>query len=82
VKQRAKVTEREKKDGTKEVLIEFDSPYKDYKDYLTRRYTGGGWFVDKQEEIKLGELTATCYEIKVESSPTTAPSTSSPGSTT
>jgi hypothetical protein len=66
VRERAKVSQREKKDGTKEVLIEFDSPYKDYKDFLTRRYTGGGWFVSKEEEVKLGDVTATAYEIKVE----------------
>jgi hypothetical protein len=66
VKERAKVSERERKDGTKEVLIEYDSPYKDYKDFLTRRYTGGGWYVSKEEEVKLGEISATVYEIKVE----------------
>ena len=66
VKERAKVEQREKKDGTKETLVIFDSPYKDYQDYMKRRYTGGGWFIDKQEEQKLGELSVTCYEIKVE----------------
>ncbi len=66
VKERAKVTKKEDKDGNKTVLIEFDSPYKDYKDYMTRRYSGGGWFVDKQEDVKVGDVTATCYEIKVE----------------
>jgi hypothetical protein len=66
VRERAKISEREKKDGTKEVLIEFDSPYKNYKDYLTRRYTGGGWYVSKEEEVKLGDCSATVYEIKVE----------------
>src|SRR5689334_9644302 len=66
VKERAKVSQREKKDGTKEVLIEFDSPYKDYKDFLTRRYQGGGWYVSKEEQVKLGDLSATAYEIKVE----------------
>jgi hypothetical protein len=66
VKERAKVEQREKKDGTKETLIVFDSPYKDYQDYMKRRYTGGGWFVDKQEETKLGDVAVTCYEIKVE----------------
>lgn len=66
VKERAKVTKKEDKDGNTTVLIEFDSPYKDYKDYMTRRYSGGGWFVDKETEVKLDGLTATAYEIKVE----------------
>jgi len=66
VKERAKVEKREKKDGTKEVLILLDSPYKDYPDYMKRSYSGGGWFVDKQEEQKIDDVAVTCYEIKVE----------------
>ncbi|MBK7644168.1 MAG: hypothetical protein IPJ19_14165 [Planctomycetes bacterium] len=66
VKERAKVEQREKKDGTKEVLIVYDSPYKDYEDYMKRRYSGGGWFVDKKEESKAGDVPVTCFEIKVE----------------
>jgi hypothetical protein len=66
VKERAKVEQREKKDGTKETLVIYDSPYKDYQDYMKRRYTGGGWFIDKQEELKVGDVAVTSYEIKVE----------------
>lgn len=66
IKERARVQKEKDKDGTLHVYIELDSPYKDYKDYMTRRYTGGGWYVAKEEETKVGDIGATCYEIKVE----------------
>lgn len=66
VKAKAKVTKGKDKKGNETVLIELDSPYKDYKDYLQRRYTGGGWFVDKEETITVGDVSVTTYEIKVE----------------
>ncbi|MCU0724719.1 MAG: hypothetical protein MUE73_02850, partial [Planctomycetes bacterium] len=46
--------------------IEIKNPYKDYKDYLTQNYTGGGWSVSLEEEQKTGDLKWTLLEIKVE----------------
>ena len=65
IKAKYKVTESETKDG-KETRIQFLNPYKDYKDFLTKRYTGGGWFVDKETQDKVGDVPVTIYEIKVE----------------
>ncbi len=48
------------------LVIDFNNPYKNYKDYLQRTYGGGGWYVDKEETKKIGGLETTCYEIKVE----------------
>ena len=65
IKAKYKVTESETKDG-KETRIQFLNPYKDYKDFLTKRYQGGGWFVDKETQDKVGDVPVTIYEIKVE----------------
>jgi hypothetical protein len=59
-----KTTEGEGDDTT--TIIEIKNPYKDYKDYLTQNYSGGGWSVSLEEEQKSGELAWTLLEIKVE----------------
>ncbi len=66
IKALAKVTKKTDRQGNQSVLIEFDSPYKDYKDYMQRRYTGGGWYVDKEGETKVGDVRVTTYEIRVD----------------
>ena len=49
-----------------EIWIEFNNPYKNYEDFLKRTYSGGGWFVEEEEEDKLGDIPVTKYVIKVE----------------
>lgn len=66
LKERIKVEKRKDKAGNEETIINIDNPYKDYNDFMTRRYSGGGWFISKQEESKVGDVAVTCYEIKVE----------------
>ena len=66
LKERIKVEKKKDKDGNTETIINIDNPYKDYKDFMTRRYSGGGWFISKQEETKLDDVPVTTYEIKVE----------------
>lgn len=66
IKERAKVEKKKDKKGNDVLYVEFVSPYKDYKDYMARRYTGGGWFIDKEEKIKVGDVDVTAIEIRVE----------------
>jgi len=66
IKEMAKVEKRKDKKGNTNLLVSFDSPYKDYKDYMARRYTGGGWYVDKEEKTKVGDIEATVIEIRVD----------------
>jgi hypothetical protein len=66
IKAKAKVTKGTDKKGNESIFIEFDSPYKDYKDYMQRRYSGGGWFIEKEEQTTVGDVKVTAYEIRVE----------------
>ncbi len=56
-----------------ELWIELNNPYKNYEDFLKRTYSGGGWFVDEEEEDKLGDIPVTKYVIKVEKLTNTGP---------
>lgn len=47
-------------------VFEFNNPYKSYKDYLKRTYSGGGWFVSEEEEGEVKGVSVTKMEIKVE----------------
>jgi len=51
-------------------IFRFESPYKDYKDFVQRESwasTGqGGWYFSKEEETEQGGYKVTVYEIKVE----------------
>jgi len=42
------------------------NPYKDYKDYLQRTYSEGGFYVAEERESELEGVPVTCLEIKVE----------------
>ena len=45
----------------------FTVPFKDYKDYVKRTYSGGGWFISYQKERKKRKKYRwTHYEIKVD----------------
>ena len=48
------------------VIIEFNNPYKNYKDFLKRTYGGGGWYVSDEQEGEVDSVPVTQYEIKVE----------------
>lgn len=66
IKARPKVTKKENKKGETEVLVEYESPFKSYKDFMARRYTGGGYHITSEEETKVGDTAVTALEIKVE----------------
>jgi hypothetical protein len=66
IKARPKVTKKENKKGETEILVEYESPFKDYKDFMARRYTGGGYHIASEEETKVGDVSVTTLEIKVE----------------
>ena len=72
MKEKVRVTEKEGKGG-KATIVEILNPYKDYKDFLTKRYTGGGWFVDKESQEKVGDVAVTVYDIRVEKSSSDGP---------
>jgi len=65
MKTKIKAEKKETESGV-ELRIFIDNPYKDYEDYLKRRYSGGGWFVSDKKESKVGDVAVTQYEIKVE----------------
>jgi hypothetical protein len=54
------------KDGEKKIKADIDVHYKDYKDFMAKRYTGGGYFVDSEKEIQVGDIPVTHVEFKVE----------------
>jgi hypothetical protein len=66
LKKRADIQHRKDKKGNDEWAIEIISPYKDYQDYMQRRYQGGGWFINKEDKTKVGDVEVTTYDIKVE----------------
>ncbi len=46
--------------------ISLTAPYLDYKDYLKRNFSEGGYFVSAEEEGKVGGTAVTMLEVKVE----------------
>ncbi|MBK7877231.1 MAG: hypothetical protein IPJ77_16060 [Planctomycetes bacterium] len=66
MKEKVKVDKKETEAGVTEIRIFVENPYKDYKDFLKGRYSGGGWYVSDEKEVKVGDIAATRYEIKVE----------------
>jgi hypothetical protein len=64
-KEKVKVEKKQDKDGIIDWRVFIENPFKDYKDFLQRRYTAG-WFISKEEESKVNDVAVTCYEIKVE----------------
>jgi hypothetical protein len=65
MKEKIKVEKKETKEGV-EWRIYAENPYRDYKDFLTKRYRGGGWYVSDEKETKIGDVPVTCYEITVD----------------
>lgn len=66
MKEKIKVKKETDRDGNEFIRVIADSPYKDYQDFLKRRYSGGGWYVDKTEETKVDDTAVTTYEIRVD----------------
>lgn len=63
--ERVEVTK--KTDADKAItLISFKNPFKDYRDYLKRTYSEGGYYVDKEEKSEVEGVAVECLEIKVE----------------
>ena len=64
VKKRGLEIEEGENEG--DFFVSMNNPYKDYKDFLDKTYSGGGWFVAAEETGEHRELKVTKYEIKVE----------------
>ncbi len=60
--------EVEKKTDAKSELIKITlkNPYKNYRDYLKRTYSDGGYHVEKEEAAEVDGVKVECLEIKVE----------------
>ncbi|MEE8468528.1 MAG: hypothetical protein V3T22_08740 [Planctomycetota bacterium] len=70
---RKKTVEEQEEDGVKTRVTTYSNPYKNYEDFLDRTYSGGGWYISKEEEGKHKGIPVTKYEIKVEKSARTGP---------
>lgn len=66
MKDKLKVDKKDLGDGSTELRVFLENPYKSYEDFLKARYAGGGWFVSDKKEGKVGDVAVTQYEIKVE----------------
>lgn len=58
--------EEDEKDGEKTVTITFNNPYKDYDDFLTRTFKGGGFYLDEEKEDEIDGVRVTKRKYKVE----------------
>ncbi len=47
-------------------VVSLDAPYLDYKDYLKRNFSEGGFFVSAEDNGKIGNTPVTMIEVKVE----------------
>jgi hypothetical protein len=70
---KGKQVETEEDEDGELVSVSFSNPYKDYKDYLQRTYSGGGFYFSSEKESKVKDIPVTCYEIKVEKLTNTGP---------
>ena len=50
----------------KKVTITFSNPHEDYLDYLKKKTSGTGWFIDSETEVETHGVKATFYDIKIE----------------
>lgn len=48
------------------IEVGLNAPYLDYKDYLKRNFSDGGFFVSAEEEAKINDSPVTMIEVKVE----------------
>jgi hypothetical protein len=58
--------EKKTDDKTATVKIRIKNPYKDYRDYLKKTYSEGGFYIDKEEKTEVEGVKVECLEIKVE----------------
>jgi len=64
----------EKDEGDEsEVKVRLIEPYHDYKDFLKRTYTGGGYYFDVEDVVEQNGKQVEVYEIKVEKHSRTGP---------
>jgi hypothetical protein len=73
IKKREEETTEEDENGVTTKTRIIYNPYKNYEDFLDRTFKGGGWFIDKKTEGKVGAFEVTKYSIKVEKLATTGP---------
>ncbi len=56
----------EEGDDDEVTIIVLKNPYANYKDYLKRTYTGGGYYISAEEAATVNGVEVTQLEIKVE----------------
>ncbi|MAG58108.1 MAG: hypothetical protein CMJ83_17620 [Planctomycetes bacterium] len=55
-----------KSEGTgKSEVKTLEFPYRNYKDYLKRHHQGGGWFISKEQTLKIKGKEVTYLEVNV-----------------
>jgi hypothetical protein len=70
------ITEDEKEiDGEKVTTFKITSPYRNYDDFLTRTYTGGGYYLSDQEEDEIDDIKVTKYTYTVDKMARSGPQT-------
>jgi len=52
----------------KKATITFSNPYEDYLDYLKKKTSGTGWFIEAETEVETHGIKAIFYDIKIEKS--------------
>ncbi len=67
--------DEDEKDGEKVITITFNNPYKDYDDFLRRTFRGGGYYLDKDEEVEIKGVKVTKLTYKVEKLAQSGPKT-------
>jgi hypothetical protein len=76
-KAKEKALEEEIKEKIKEkkgtIDIEYEAEYRDFKDYLTKTYSGGGFYFTKEEPGEVDGLRVTFFEAKVEKGANSGP---------
>lgn len=63
------IDEDEEDEGrTISTTLRLENPYKDYEEYMSKTYRGGGWYIDSEEKTEVRGVSVTKYSIKVERS--------------
>ena len=58
--------DKKKDEKTSTVKLLVKNPYKEYRDYLKRTYSDGGFYIAKEEKSEVEGVKVECLEIKVE----------------
>lgn len=65
-KERFKIEVKGGADGKKEAVVEIDSPYKNYKEFLAARMQGVGFYLTDEKETTSADIPVTTLEYTIE----------------